>query len=438
MDQAQAANLPRRQPAAPARAAPALRASTAMPANGGARSASSCACGGGCPNCVAAKGSPADIAIQRVPVTDMAGGPAADVGGADTPVAAAPTPFNAAYGSQAPNTAVGNGSGGVLNSDEYRDKINTPGGPELKAASDYPSLPGRTTTKSAFRLSKDELLTIVVAAQGGRKALDYLMSQGASKDPQVNRAHAEEALTHYMQYCQEAFETMMIDTIEAQALFIAHAAGETIFAKLTEGQTNSTFFESDPSKVGVSTSTASTTGEKYGDGVAIMDGPMRYGQTENKYNQAIDPTHAIDGKDGHSFDKTFIGRGPIQVTLKENYVQTLAYMEKRAIDLRAEVAASGTPDPHKIDEAVKLETAVAAIRAEPRNAADPQYAFLFSAAFMQMGPMAKASANGFTNSGMTGGYADRQGDKKKRAYDKAVEILKNHKAEDDAKAAAPK
>jgi hypothetical protein len=264
-----------------------------------------------------------------------------------------------------------------------------------------------------------------------------VLSQGASTDGKANRAHAEEALAQYMQYCQAAFETMMIDTIEAQALFIAHAAGETIFAKLTEGQTNNTFFESDPAKASVSTSTKSSTGEKYGDGVDIMNGPMRYGQKENSYNKAIDPTHAIDGGDPHSFDKTFIGRGPIQVTLKENYVQTLATMERRAIDLRAEAGASGTPDPHRIEQARQLEAAVAAIRAEPRNAADPKYAFLFSAAFMQMGPMARSSAGGFTNSGMTGGYADRQGDKKAKAYDKAVEILKKHKAEDDATAAAP-
>jgi hypothetical protein len=354
--------------------------------------------------------------------------------------AAPPTPYNAVYGGQNPNTAVGNGSpsGGVLNAEQYRDKINTPGGPEMKPASEYPSLPGKTTTKSAFRLTKDELLDIVIAGQGGKKAMDYLLSRGASADPLVNRAHAEEALAQYMQYCQAAFETMMIDTVESQALFIAHAAGETIFAKLTEGQTDNTFFESDPDKVKVSTSTASVKKEHYPDGAVIMDGPMRYGQTENKYNQAIDSTHAISEKDGRSFDKTFIGRGPIQVTLKENYVQTLAFMDKRAIDLRAEASASGTPDPRKIDAAVKLEAAVAAIRAQPRNAADPQYAFLFSAAFMQMGPMAKASANGFTNSGMTGGYSDDQGEKKKRAYAKAVEILMKHKATDDAKAGTPK
>ena len=356
MDQAQPANLSRRQPVAPAREAAAPRSSIAVPANGGARAASSCACGGGCPTCVATNASPADASVQREPVVDTAGAPPTDVGGAEAPAgtgydkdkllatmksgqdaaqaiglvaadptaalddlyaqsqyapfwnlversaphdgatkpllktifenyrggdrdlwsvkrrlletqfgitvwkpgdannvddvaeldalyaaactldagavkapnfvadhrkpvapvatAAAPTAFNAAYGSQTPNTAVGNGSGGVLNSDEYRDKINTPGGPELKAASAYPSLPGRTTTKSAFRLSKDELLDIVVTAQGGKKTMDYLLGKGAS-GPEANRAHAEEALTQYMQYCQDAFETMMIDTIEA-------------------------------------------------------------------------------------------------------------------------------------------------------------------------------------------------------------------------------
>lgn len=113
-------------------------------------------------------------------------------------------------------------------------------------------------------------------------------------------------------------------------------------------------------------------------------------------------------------------------------MQAIEFMIKRAEDLRAQ--AAGMPDgPDRTDtlkKASELDAAADAIKTEPRNAADPKYAFLFSAAYMQMSPMVKSSAGGFTNSGMTGGYKDRQGGKKQAAYAKAVEILKRHAAED--------
>jgi uncharacterized protein DUF4157 len=343
--------------------------------------------------------------------------------------------WNAAYGSQDPATATDDGSGNktTLSASAYKDKINTPGGPTLKPASDPANTGGKAVHKSKFRMTKDELMEVLEAAQG-KQALQYMLGQGSLPVPDDNRKHAEGELAKYMQYCERAFDTMMIDTIEAQALFIAHGAGETAFAKMQEGQTKDTSFESAPTKQKVSGSTAATTGEKYNDGVAIMDGPMRYGQAENGYRDGVDPAHAIDGSQA-GFDKTFIGRGAIQATFKTSYVQAIEFMVKRAEDLRTQ--AAGMPDgPDKTDalnKASELDAAADAIKAEPRNAADPKYAFLFSAAYMQMSPMVKSSAGGFTNSGMTGGYSDRQGGKKQAAYAKAVEILKRHAAEDAAK-----
>ncbi|HUQ06112.1 MAG TPA: DUF4157 domain-containing protein [Kofleriaceae bacterium] len=316
----------------------------------------------------------------------------------------------------------------------YKDSINTPGGPEMKPMSEYTKWDGKTKgTKSAFRLTRDELISIIVAAHG-KQATDYMHGKGPKETPEQNREHAHAELEKYVVYCQRAFETMMIDTIESQALFLAHASGETAFTKLTEGQTDKSNFAEKPEDVVVSTSMASTTGEKYPDGTPIPNGPMRYGQKQNKYRGAIDPTGAINGQDENSFDDTFIGRGPIQVTLKENYVQTLMFMEKRAADLRAEAAADPANAADANKRAQELDEAVAAIKASPAAASDPKYAFLFSAATMQMSPMGKASANGFTNTGMTGGYADRQGEKKQKAYVKAVELLTKHKKEDEQKA----
>lgn len=369
----------------------------------------------------------ADHAIDAI----LAGTPAQLTRGLGASVACAP--WGSAYGSQDPGTATGNGTGGTQTASQYEQSINQPGGPVLAPASDHANTGGRPVRKSAFRLTKDELLDILRAAQG-KVALDYMLGQGASKVPAENRAHAEQELAKYVDYCQRAFDTMMIDTIEAQALFLAHAAGETALTKLTEGQTNRTNFESDPAKVEVSTSTASTTGQRYADGTAVMDGPMRYGQPQNGHGPGVDPNHAIDGRNEDSFDQTFIGRGPIQVTFRTSYVQTLAFMSKRSADLKAE-AATADPEQQKelLAKAAELDAAIDAIKAEPRNAADPKYAFLFSAAYMQMSPMVRNSAGGFTNAGMTGGARDPAGDKKKRAYDKAVEILSAHKAADEHK-----
>ncbi|HVV88785.1 MAG TPA: DUF4157 domain-containing protein [Kofleriaceae bacterium] len=380
---------------------------------------------------VSAPGDAAEVEADRAVDAILAGAPATITRGGGASIARAD--WGSAYGSQDPKTAVDDGTGkSTQSASTYEQSINQPGGPVLKPASDPANTHGAAVTKSKFRLTKDELIQILQAAQG-KQALDYMLSQGGGKDGAANRAHAEEELAKYVTYCQQAFDTMMIDTIEAQALFLAHAAGETAFTKLTEGQTNRTNFESDPSKVEVSTSTAATTGQKYGDGVPIMDGPMRYGQAENGHRAGVDPNGAINGADENSFDQTFIGRGPIQVTFRTSYVQTLMFMQKRAEDLRAQAAATqDAAEKAALEQkAGELEAAVTAIKAEPRNAADPKYAFLFSAAYMQMSPMVRNSAGGFTNAGMTGGAKDPQGAKKQRAYAKAVELLQKHKAEDD-------
>ena len=392
--------------------------------------------GGGGPQTkleVSQPGDAFEVEADRAADAMMRGAPAAVSRGATGIARAA---WNAAYGSQDPATATDDGSGKktTLSASAYKDKINTPGGPTLAPASDPANTGGKPVHKSKFRMTKDELMQVLEAAQG-KQALQYMLGQGSQPVPDDNRKHAEEELAKYMQYCERAFDTMMIDTIEAQALFIAHGAGETAFAKMQEGQTKDTSFESNPTKQTVSGSTAATTGEKYKDGVPIIDGPMRYGQKENGYRDGVDPTHGIDGSQA-GFDKTFIGRGAIQATFKTSYVQAIEFMVKRAEDLRTQ--AAGMPDgPDKTDalkKASELDAAADAIKTEPRNAADPKYAFLFSAAYMQMSPMVKSSAGGFTNSGMTGGYSDRQGGKKQAAYAKAVEILKRHAAEDAAKA----
>lgn len=171
-----------------------------------------------------------------------------------------------------------------------------------------------------------------------------------------------------------AFETMGIDTAQAQAAYIAHMAGET-GGVLEE-----------------------TGGEK---------------------------------RDYAPFQ----GRGPVQVTHEYNYVQSLAYIETRAEQLEKEIeekekriteleaqqqaappAADSTTQPDPAVEIKKLKAEVAkakqqvtelreahaAVKGDPKKAADPKYAFLFSAAFMHMTGAVKSSSKLGNSASFTG------------------------------------
>lgn len=121
----------------------------------------------------------------------------------------------------------------------------------------------------------------------------------------------------------------------------------------------------------------------------------------------------------------FQGRGPVQVTHEENYVQTLAYIAKRIEDLEKEIAekekriteleaqkqagppaeggqapADPTAEINKLKAEVEkkknqvkdLKEAHSAVKGNPKEAANPKYAFLFSAAYMHMAGGVRASA----------------------------------------------
>jgi len=137
----------------------------------------------------------------------------------------------------------------------------------------------------------------------------------------------------------------------------------------------------------------------------------------------------------------FQGRGPVQVTHEYNYVQTLAYIEKRIeqlekmigekekriAELRAQQQAGPTteggqppPDPTaeinrlkaEVDQAKtqvqELREAHSAVKGDPKKAADPKYAFLFSAAYMHMTGGVRSSAQLGDTASFTGkGAEDR-------------------------------
>ena len=207
--------------------------------------------------------------------------------------------------------------------DEYKALIGTKAAegyaPAIKAA----SLWGGTKV-SPVALTRAELGAIVLPEGKGDTDL---------------AAH-EKRLDDYLPFINNAFETMGIDTVEAQASFLAHAAESGSFAKMTE----------------------------------VLDATPR----------AYAP---------------FIGRGPIQVTWEYGYVQALAYVEARGEQLEAEAAAlektaPGSPEVTRLRELAALaKEAKTAIKGDIKEAANPKYTFLFSTALMHISRGVKRSAN---------------------------------------------
>jgi predicted chitinase len=216
--------------------------------------------------------------------------------------------------------------------------------------------------------------------------------QGRKRPTEVSKAQLEKIypelakdpkkLEEMRQKLNEAFTIMKIDTVEAQATYLAHAAAET--GQLTK-LTNVAGTHGDPASVG-----------------------------------------------------GFRGRGPLQVTLRENYVKTIAYLERAADDM--EKNAKG--DAKTLEQVRKMRETANAVKANPAMAADPQHAFLFSAAYMHM-MRGVQSTSRVKNPQFGGASAEdvwETGQEKSFAAEKAdkeAELPIAKKALADAKAATP-
>jgi hypothetical protein len=211
-------------------------------------------------------------------------------------------------------------------------------------------------------------------------------------DPEI-----EKKAESYLASVNQAFKVMEIDTVEAQATYLAHSFVESDqFRRLTEATAGQKRYVEEPDDQRLDTK-----------------------GLETLYPQGSDRRRTIDPIG----DWSFIGRGPLQVTHRHIYIRVLAQLEKRAEALEATGDSEG---------AALCREAVAAVKADPRQASNPKFAFLFSAAFMkEMGGDVKANKPGeksFSGFGpestwMTGSNRDPKASLKAGAYKRAVEVL---------------
>lgn len=154
----------------------------------------------------------------------------------------------------------------------------------------------------------------------------------------------------YLDNLNQAFKIMKIDTVEAQANYLAHAFIESgQFRAFTESQAGS----GKPDNTWIDDPTQ----------VQVVESALPKNEDVN-----------VHGK----FE--FIGRGPVQVTHRGEYVESIAMLEKTAEQYERDAKAG---DTKAADLAKVAREAATAVKADPKQAANPKYAFLFSAALMK-------------------------------------------------------
>jgi predicted chitinase len=201
------------------------------------------------------------------------------------------------------------------------------------------------------------------------------------EDPKErSRAKTDEKAEKYRKSLNEAFKIMKIDTVEAQANYLAHAYVESDqFRQFTETQG----------------AVKSDTGEsqKWDENYKTIKRDM----TNLKDTYVPKAGDSKDDKErklsvnpgGQKGDFEFIGRGPVQVTNRFNYAEVIAVIEiaGEQYEKEAKELAAKNPKDPKVKEyeghADLAKRATKAIKADPHEAANPEYTFLVSAAYMK-------------------------------------------------------
>jgi hypothetical protein len=177
------------------------------------------------------------------------------------------------------------------------------------------------------------------------------MGEDVAADPEK-----EKKALRYLAYLNQAFRVMKIDTVEAQAVYLAHAFIESDqFRQFTETQGSKAVkegkqkWEDDPQKIELD----------------VRDLAARY-----KLGGTVNPHGEYE----------FLGRGPVQVTHRRGYIEVIATLEKMAEQYEVEGDAGNL---QSCEFAALARDAANAVKADPKNAADPRYTFLVSAALMK-------------------------------------------------------
>jgi len=184
-----------------------------------------------------------------------------------------------------------------------------------------------------------------------------------NKLPEKKRKGREKQAREYLDGLNQAFRIMKIDTVEAQANYLAHASEESSqFRAFTETQAvmrgGTQLWQKDPTTLALD--------QKY------------LAETYNKEDTPEARERKRTVNPGGKFE--FIGRGPVQVTHNWGYTEVIAMLEKAAEYY--EVEAKRGNKQAAID-AKDARDAANAVKADPQKAADPKYTFLFSAAYMK-------------------------------------------------------
>lgn len=306
-------------------------------------------------------------------------------------------------------------------------------------SSEYKSRDGQVRSRSqTYEDYKSGLAPTTASSESGGHALkgdlekDELLAvfKAVSADVAANPALVS-TVDAYVRSLNQAFRVLRIDTVEAQASYIANAFVESAqfrFMTETEGSlAGAKPYQSDPSKVRLATS--------WLDEVA-KDPKDRNPKTAKQF-ESFHGYEAGGSINTGNWGRSFIGRGPIQVTHRYNYVQVIAILEHRFEEL-----PPGSPD------AAFLREAIDKIKGDPSQVSNPKYAFLFSAGFMRMKAPDKLDKRGRVESkGLRGDEAANRGNvtgwmgpqlperakEKRAAYDEArVILMKRHKREQAA------
>ncbi len=291
--------------------------------------------------------------------------------------------------------------GRQLDYDSYKDRL----GP-IKASSETVDnlLPYQRKSRSAAQivcpLSEDDFFEI----------FDHNYGANSMATTDEDRTHLRELFPEV----NRAFRIMKLDTVGAQAAYLANAYWESAKFKYmteTEGSMKGPGYEKDPHRTKLNST--------YLDNAAA--GKEKVGEFKVKGYKL---GGSINKKAG-DWSQSFIGRGPVQVTHDYGYVQTLAVLEKRWEELKD--AQDGSQEA---DDRALCEEALVAIKADPSQAANPKYAFLFAAAYMKR-PTSNdlrsrpgdQLASGGSSAGFMGKQPKERGAEKAAVFRKAVEVL---------------